>query len=208
MRGVTLQQVTGREPHGAPRVADGAAAGSASVEILMPEAHSTSGVSMRTMEIATSLAFAAAGAVAIWDSARLGAGWGTDGPQSGYFPLWIGVLLVLAAAGNLVSVARAARPRGGEIRGGTGPLFLDWTQARTVATVFVPNALYVAAIPFTGIYVASAMLVAWFMARLGGFGLLRAVPSGIATAIVAFVVFEIWFLVALPKGPLEDFLGY
>ncbi len=33
----------------------------------------------------------------------------------------------------------------------------------------------------------------------------------VATAaawIVAFVIFEIWFLVALPKGPLEEFLGY
>ena len=65
-----------------------------------------------------------------------------------------------------------------------------------------------AAIPFAGIYLASAALVAWFMDRLGGFPWHRAVPAGIATAIVAFVVFEIWFLVALPKGPIEEWLGY
>jgi hypothetical protein len=52
------------------------------------------------------------------------------------------------------------------------------------------------------------MLVAWFMVRLGGFALWCAVPAGLATAVVTFVVFEIWFLVALPKGPLEEFLGY
>jgi hypothetical protein len=87
-------------------------------------------------------------------------------------------------------------------------MFLTWQQARTVATVFIPTAIYVAAIPFTGIYVASAVLVAWFMVRMGGFALWRAAPAGLATAIVTFVVFESWFLVALPKGPLEEFLGY
>ena len=192
---------------GPVRAPDGTAAGTVTAEIFVPEAAPARGVTMRTMEIATSLAFAFAGAVAIWDSARLGAGWGADGPQSGYFPFWIGLLLVLASAANLVPVARATA-RGEDAGAGAAPMFLTWDQAKTVATVFIPTTIYVAAIPFTGIYVASAVLVAWFMVRLGGFPLLRAIPAGIATALVTFVVFEIWFLVALPKGPLEEFLGY
>ena len=185
---------------------DGAAAGAAMAGIFVTEAAPARGVTTRAMEIATSLAFAFAGAVAIWDSARLGAGWGADGPQSGYFPFWIGLLLVLASAANLLPILRGARREAaGE---DSRPMFLTWQQARTVATVFIPTAIYVAAIPFTGIYVASAVLVAWFMVRLGGFALWRALPAGIATALVTFVVFEIWFLVALPKGPLEEFLGY
>ena len=188
------------------RAPDGAAAGAAMAEIFVTDTAPARGVTTRAMEIATSLAFAFAGAVAIWDSARLGAGWGADGPQSGYFPFWIGLLLVLASAANLLPVLRGAR---GEAAGEDGrPMFLTWQQARTVATVFIPTAIYVAAIPFTGIYIASAMLVAWFMVRLGGFALWRALPAGLATAVVTFVVFEIWFLVALPKGPLEEFLGY
>jgi hypothetical protein len=197
---MALQQVTGREAQGAPCAPDGAAA---TADIFVEERRAPAGVSTRTMEIATSLAFAAAGAAAIWDSARLGAGWGSDGPQSGYFPFWIGLLLVLASAVNLVAVARRTAPRNAE-----GGMFLTWEQARTVGTVFIPTVIYVAAIPFTGIYVASAVLVAWFMVRLGEFGLARAIPAGIATAVVAFVVFEIWFLVALPKGPVEELLGF
>jgi hypothetical protein len=150
----------------------------------------------------------AAGALAIWDSLRLGAGWGADGPQTGYFPFWIGLLLVLAAAASLAATVHAARPRPGTLRGRTAPLFLSWEQLRTVATVFVPTAVYVAAIPVIGIYVASALLVAGFMWRLGDFRLAAAAGAGVATAVVSFVVFEIWFLVALPKGPLEEFLGY
>ncbi|HZH47424.1 MAG TPA: tripartite tricarboxylate transporter TctB family protein [Roseococcus sp.] len=158
------------------------------------------GVSVRTMEIATAAAFAMIGGVAIWDSARLGAGWGGDGPQSGYFPFWIGTVLVLAAMGQLIAAARgASRAEGG---------FLTWEQGRTVMTVLVPTAIFVLVIPHAGLYLPAAALVAWFMCRLGGFGLARGLASGGATAAVTFVVFEIWFLVALPKGPIETALGY
>ncbi|MGG5821863.1 tripartite tricarboxylate transporter TctB family protein [Falsiroseomonas sp. HW251] len=192
--------MTGRETQDAPRAPEGL---TATAEAFVAERRDVAGVSTRTMEIATSLAFAMVGAAAIRDSARIGAGWGTDGPQSGYFPFWIGLFLVVASAVNLAAVARRAAPRDAE-----GGMFLTTVQARTVATVFIPTVIYVAAIPFTGIYAASAVLVAWFMARMGGFRLTRAIPAGIATAVVTFVVFEIWFLVALPKGPIEEWLGF
>jgi uncharacterized membrane protein (DUF485 family) len=201
---MTMQRITGRDDDEALRAPDGGGA-AVTADLFLAEPRVGAGVSVPTMEIATALTFAMAGAAAIWDSARIGAGWGGDGPQSGYFPFWIGVLLVLAAAAQLIA---AARTRGGEPRGRDEPMFLTWEQARTVATVFVPTVLYVAAIPFAGIYVASAVLVAWFMARLGGFALSRAVPAGVATSVITFVVFEIWFLVALPKGPVEELLGF
>lgn len=204
---MSMQQMTGRDMPGAVHAPEGTAS-AATAGIFVPDRRAAAGVRVSTMEIATSLGFAAAGAAAMWDSLRLGAGWGADGPQSGYFPFWIGLLLVLASAASLVPVARAARRRGEDAGDGEPAMFLTWAQARTVATVFVPTVLYVAAIPFSGIYVASAALVAWFMTRLGGFAIWRALASGVATALVAFMVFEIWFLVALPKGPLEEFLGY
>ena len=161
------------------------------------------GVRTAAVEAATSLLLAGVGAAAIWDSRRLGAGWGTDGPQSGYFPFWLGVVLIAASLGNLLLVLRA---RGGGAKG--GGIFVTWPQLRLVLSVLLPTVFYVAAIPFTGLYAASAVLVAWFMIRLGGFRWWVAVASGLATAAVAFVVFEEWFLVALPKGPVEAFLGY
>ena len=160
------------------------------------------GVRTVAVEVATSLVLAGVGLAAMWDSRRLGAGWGADGPQSGYFPFWIGVLLVAASLGNL---AVAARARG--VGKGNG-LFVTWPQLRLVLSVLLPTVVYVAAIPFAGLYAASAVLVAWFMVRLGGFAWWKAALAGLATALVAFVVFEEWFLVALPKGPIETWLGY
>ena len=50
-------------------------------------------ISTRTMEIIVALALLAVGALVVFDSYRLGAKWGDDGPQSGYFPFYIGLLL-------------------------------------------------------------------------------------------------------------------
>lgn len=160
---------------------------------------SEGGLGNRSVEIGTALVFTAAGAAALWDSRRLGIGWGADGPQSGTFPFWIGLVLIAASLGTLVQAVRVPGDSG---RFATAP------QLRLVASVLIPNIIYVAAIPFTGIYVASALMVAWFMRRLGGFGWGRSLAAGLATAVATFVIFEIWFLVALPKGPLETALGY
>ena len=161
------------------------------------------GITRRAAEIGTALAMAGIGAVAIWDSWRLGAGWGPEGPLSGTFPFWIGLLLVLASLGTL---ARSLpRPAGGEA---APAMFVTWGQLRLVLAVLLPTIAYVAAIPVAGLYLASAALVAWFMTRLGGFRLRSALPAGFATAVIAFAVFEIWFLVPLPKGPVEAWLGH
>lgn len=161
------------------------------------------GITTRAAEIGTALVMAGIGTAAIWDSLRIGAGWGADGPLSGTFPFWIGLLLVAASLGTMARALPRALPREDG-----GSMFVTWPQLRLVMSVLGPTIAYVAAIPFTGIYLASAALVVWFMTRLGGFRLRSAVPAGLATALVAFVVFEIWFLVALPKGPIETWLGY
>jgi len=172
--------------------------------VLLPaaEASAERGPSQRGMEIATAVVLMAVGGIGMMDSLRIGAGWASDGPQSGYFPFWLGALLALASLGNLVTALRDHR------RGARGPRFATWAQLRQVSLVFLPTAAYVAVIPFAGIYASSAVLVAYFMLRFGGFGWVTAVLSGLAAAVAAFAIFEIWFLVALPKGPIETALGY
>jgi hypothetical protein len=74
--------------------------------------------------------------------------------------------------------------------------------------VVVPTAIYVATIPFLGIYVTSAILIGFFMRWLGRYGWVLVLAIAIAMPIVTFVVFERWFLVPLPKGPIEELLGF
>jgi putative tricarboxylic transport membrane protein len=164
-----------------------------------PAERPEAGPSAVLAETLTALFFAAVGALAIWDSRRIGAGWATDGPQAGYFPFWIGLILLLASAGNLVLAWRARAQLG---------VFASFEQLRLVSTILVPAVLYVGLIPVIGIYLASALLFAYFMRALGGFRLSVALATGAAVALVTFITFEIWFLVALPKGPIETWLGY
>lgn len=165
----------------------------------MSEAAEARGISVRPVEAATALVFAGLGALAIYDSLRIGAGWDTDGPRSGYFPFWLGIIMTAASLGTLVGALRQTGP---------SALFVSWPQLRQVASVLLPTIVYVALIPFTGLYLASAILVTWFMIVLGGFAWWRSALGGIATALIAFAIFEFGFLVPLPKGPIEDLLGY
>ena len=165
------------------------------------EAAAERGPSVKGMEIATAVALMTMGGIAMMDSLRIGAGWSSDGPQSGYFPFWLGIILVAA---SLVNLGMALKPNAKT----EGALFATWPQLRMVASVLIPTTVYVAVIPFAGIYVSSALLIAFFMIRFGEFRPVVSFPSGALAAGVAFAVFELWFLVALPKGPLETYLGY
>ncbi len=156
------------------------------------------GLRARPVEIATALGFAALGGLAMFDSARVGFGWDFDGPQSGTFPYWVGALLMLASGAVLA----------GAVLRRTRAMFATNEQLASVARVFIPATLYVAAMHLVGLYVASAGLLAWFMIRLGGYSWLAAIASAVAMAVIIFVVFEFWFLVSLPKGPLEELLGF
>ena len=139
------------------------------------------------------------GAIVIWDSVRLGARWGDDGPQAGYFPTYIGLILCVASAVNLGLALLNRRDR--------DRTFVEVGQLMLVLTVLIPSAIYVGLIGWTGIYVASAAYVAFFMRWLGKYSWWKVVAVSVGNSVVFFLIFEIWFKVPLPKGPVEALLG-
>ena len=152
---------------------------------------------VRTVECIVALIIALGGALVIYDSLRLGHRWGSDGPQAGYFPFYIGVLLVIAGTFNFFSALRQANSRDFVTRG----------QAKLVFTVLIPLAIYVGAISVLGIYVASTLYIAVFMLWLGKYGIVKTVLVSFGVSVVFFLMFEVWFKVPLIKGPLESLLG-
>jgi putative tricarboxylic transport membrane protein len=155
------------------------------------------GPRQRMVETAVALFVAVLGVVTMVGSLKVGIGWAAEGPQSGFFPFWVGAIIVLASAINLVR-ALAVSP---------AKLFAEWGQLAQVRKVVIPMAIYVAAVPFLGIYVSSALLIAGFMRWIGRYGWLLTLSISVALPIMIYVTFENWFLVPLPKGPLEDWLG-
>lgn len=142
------------------------------------------------------------GIVVMIEARRLGAGWTTDGPGSGYFPFYIGLIICIASIGILYqAIFSKARD--------TDP-FIDRLQFRRVTSVLVPAAVYVFGVVFLGLYVASAIYIALFMIVLGKYSPLKSVLVGVLVNALFFMMFEVWFKVPLYKGTLEPlaFLGY
>jgi hypothetical protein len=93
-------------------------------------------------------------------------------------------------------------------RMGSNEPFVRREQFHNVMKVFVPMAIYVSLISLIGIYVASALFIAVFMQWLGRFRWYVTILVSLAVPFALFVIFELWFLLPLPKGPVEDLLGY
>lgn len=158
-----------------------------------------SGVRSRGPELVVAGLLMALGALVIADSLRVGIGWADDGPRSGYFPFYIGCLLVGSSGWTFVrQLLRWSRD--------SAP-FAERAQISQVVAVFVPMVVYVVLIFPLGIYVASALLIAFFMWRFGKYRWRLTLPVSVGVPLVFFAVFERWFLVPLPKGPLENLLG-
>jgi hypothetical protein len=157
----------------------------------------------RTMEIIVAVILFVLGALVVYDSRRLGARWGSDGPEAGYFPFYIGLLICLSTA---VIFGQAVLGRGEKRE----EVFVELQPLRQVLAVLVPAIVYVAAIQLIGVYVASAIYIAGFMVWLGRYSWLRGVLVGVLVSALAFVTFEIWFQVPLYKGAFNPlaFLGY
>ena len=155
------------------------------------------GPSHRGVELGVAVAMVAFGAVVIYGSLQVGIGWGPEGPKAGFFPFYLGVAIILTSAMNLLAAASQSPKK----------VFADWSQLRSVVSVTIPTAIYVVAVPWTGIYLASLILIALFMRWLGRYGIAMCAAVSISVVVVTYLMFEKWFLVPLPKGPIEDWFG-
>jgi putative tricarboxylic transport membrane protein len=153
---------------------------------------------MRAADLTTALILFGLAGIVLVDALRLGIGWSTDGPRSGFFPFW---LAVVAMAACVAIAAQAARRRNRDA-------FVTREQARPVLKVIVPAAGLVIVMQVVGLYVASALYIGLYMRWIGRHAWWLVIVLGVAIPVVTFVIFERWFLVPMPKGPLEDWLGY
>jgi hypothetical protein len=154
----------------------------------------------KAAEVGVAVFFLAVGALVITDSLRLGAGWQeVHGPRPGYFPFYVGALMCAASAINLVRALMVKRA--GDV------VFVEVDQLKLVLSVLVPTAFYAGLVTWIGIYVASAVYIAFFMRWLGRYPWWKVGAVALGTVTVFYVVFEKWFKVPLPKGPLERVLG-
>lgn len=156
------------------------------------------GPSHRKVEIGVALLCILLGFITIYGSMKVGIGWGPEGPKSGFFPFYIGLIIVLASLANLAEIF---------LDKSEDRVFAEWDQLRQVMSVLVPTTIYALAIPYLGIYLASFILISGFMKWLGKYPWTTTLAVAIGTPLALYMFFEKWFLIPLPKGPLENLLG-
>ncbi len=159
-------------------------------------------VSNRTMNIVVALALMTVSTVVMIASYRLGAGWAKNvGPDSGYFPFYVALFMFIASGATLLQYLFAQRAA-------AGVTFIRRAELMMVLQVLIPMTVFVVLSIYIGIYISAFLFIGFFMTFHGRYPLWKTIPLAIAVPIALFVIFEIWFLVPLPKGPFEAWLGY
>ena len=153
---------------------------------------------MRAAELVTASVLILLGGIVLFDAVRLGFGWGPDGPRSGFFPFWLALIMVVMCGAILAQAALRDQ----------GKSFVSREQLGPVLKVLWPAVAGVALMYFVGLYVASALYMGFYMRWVGRHSWVMVVAISLGLSIGSFLVFEKWFLVPMPKGPLEQWLGY
>lgn len=153
---------------------------------------------MRTADVIVASLLLALGGLVLLDSVRMGSLWGRDGPQSGFVPFWLAVILVLSCGAIIAQAARHPSDKP----------FVTREQVGSVLKVLLPAMGMIALTFLLGIYVATVIYMAFYMRWVGRHSRALSAALPIAISLLFFLIFEKWFLVPLPKGPLEAWLGY
>ena len=156
-------------------------------------------VGRRPVETATLAIVLAFAALMAWDNWRTGIRWESTGPQAGYFPFYVSMILAGACLWGLgIEIFHRAKP---------DEPFVRRNQLRRVMQVFVPTLAFVPATQWLGLYVSSFILIAGFMIAIGKLKPWISIVTALVFSVAMFVTFEIAFDVIMPKGPLERMLG-
>jgi hypothetical protein len=151
---------------------------------------------MRAADIVTAALLMLLGGIVIYDALRLGIGWGIEGPKSGFFTFWLAALMVALSAAILLQS------------------LMSGTKRSFVSKVLLPIAGFViltdppGPLPGLGLYVAGGLYLGFYMRWVGRHDWILTAALSLAVPLIAFFIFEKWFLVPMPKGPLEAWLGY
>ena len=160
-----------------------------------------SAISVRAMDIITALLFIALGLVVVIGSIKLGASWGSDGPEAGYFPFYISLIFIISSSITLYQAVVVDKKKETES-------FVGKESLKQVLAVLLPAIIFVLGVQLIGIYVASTLYIFIFMVWLGKYPLWKALAVALGVSVALYMMFEFWFQIPLPHGSLINPLEF
>ncbi len=149
---------------------------------------------MRKAEIWVSVAFVCLGIMVIADSIRLGFMWGMSGPESGFFPFYLGVGIVISSLLVLYDVYARYKKEG------AGKPLMPPGAIKPILWVLIPATGMVLITEFVGLHIAAALYLAFYMRVVGKIGWVTTLLVGIISPLSLYVTFDKLFLIPLPQG--------
>ena len=148
----------------------------------------------RHVEIATVCVLLLLSALLFYEAIRLGPGWGESGPDPGFFPFVLTILLLLGTAGVLyVNVYRHPADR----------RFFEVSQEVVdLLKVGLPILIVVAMIRWLGLYASSGLYLGLFMAWYGRFRWYWALLGAIAFPLLMWLLLRQGFNISMPMSVL------
>jgi hypothetical protein len=150
----------------------------------------------KTADILVAIILGGFGLLVAWDSLRLGAGWGMEGPQGGFFPF---VMAVVALLGCVV-VVRQAMKGTSSVKGGKP--FVPAGGMKPVLTVFIPACGMILLTEVVGLYLAAMIYLAAYIKYVGGYRWRTVLLVALPVPLAFYWVFEKIFLIPMPMGIL------
>ncbi len=165
-----------------------------------PAADSPAVASNRTVDVIVAALLLALALLLGFDNWRTGISWAPEGPEAGYFPFYLSVILAAACIYGIAAALMRSGPESGT--------FVTRDQLRRVLQVFVPTLLFCFLTQYLGLYVASFLLIAGFMYSIGRIAWWKSLLTAFLFSLIMFITFELAFDVIMPKGPLETAFGF
>jgi hypothetical protein len=149
---------------------------------------------MRKADIVVALFLMSVGIVVVVDSVRLGFKWGMNGPESGFFPFYLGAGTIVCALLVLRKVAAQYKKEG------AGKRLMPEGALNSILWVLVPATVMIAMTELVGLHIAAALYMVFYMRVVGKIRWTTSILISILVPISLYIAFDKLFLVPLPQG--------
>lgn len=148
---------------------------------------------MRKVELLWATAFLVVAAIVIIESFRLGFGWQEHGPQAGFVPFWLAIVMVVCGG---IIILRGLLMEVGE------SFFMSRPAMWAMIWVFLASTLLAFMIGTLGMYIATVVFAVLFTYWLGRHPWYVALGFAIITALAVYYGMEKGLTIPLPKSPV------
>jgi len=125
------------------------------------------------------------------------------GPEPGWFPYWLAVLMLVCSLVVLIPKVLQAVKEGL----GDDTSFVSVEGFKAIMRAVLPMVIYVVTLPWLGFYLGSTLYLIYYLRAVGKHSWTLSLSTGIVFSVSIFLIFENALKLTLAKGFIEPILN-